>query len=50
MSYYCNFPQYSTSFFSITLFRYFNVCKVLSMLEDAATFNQAAIFTFNFPQ
>ena len=50
MSYYRNFPQYSRSFFSFTLFRDFNVCKVLSTLEDAATFDQATIFTLNLPQ
>ena len=50
MSYYRNFPQYPRSFFSVTLFRYFNVCKVLSMLEDAATFDQATIFILNLPQ
>ena len=45
-----NFPQYFRSFSSVTLFRYFNVCKVLSMLEDDATFNQATIFRLNLPQ
>ena len=50
MSYYRNFPQYSRRFFSVTLLRYFNVYKVLSMLEDAATFDQATIFILNLPQ
>ena len=40
MSYYRNFPEYSRNFFSVNLFRYFfSVCKVLSMLEDATTFD-----------
>ena len=50
ISYYHNFPQYSRSFLPVTLFKYFSVCKVLSMLEDAATFDQATIFTLNLPQ
>ena len=49
-AYYRSFPQYSRSFFSVTLFRDFNVCKVLSTLEDAATFDLATISTLNLPQ
>ena len=50
MSYYRNSPQYSRSFFSVTLLRYFNVCKVLSVLKDAAAFDQATILTLAHPQ
>ena len=41
------FKKGEGSFFSVILFRRLNVCKVLSMLEDAATFDQATIFTLN---
>ena len=50
MSYYRDFPQYLGNSFSVTLFIYVSVCKVPSMLEDDAIFDQAAIFTLNLLQ
>ena len=43
MSCYRNFPQYLRSFFSVSFFKHFSVRKVLSMMEDDATFDQATI-------
>ena len=38
-----NFPQYLRNFFSVSFFKHFTVRKVLSMMEDDATFDQATI-------
>ena len=48
ISYYRNFPQYC--FLLLRSDIIFSVCKVLSMMENAATFDQATIFTLNLPQ